>query len=533
MEFVETIPFFDQLLTGSGLLYAIVGLLALLILIVHGRSHDRHLRQRALFVVALLALFVVLRIALGWVPPRTSGFVAVPGSDATVPGLVPNPAFQALSVIVLSTGLLAFLLTLAMLVVDFLMVRKLRVEIPNILRDVALIALFFFGILFILTYRTDLDITGLLGTSAIISIVIGLALQDTLGNVFSGLALQTERSFNVGDWVRFGEREGIVTDISWRATKLQTRSNDLVIIPNSQISKDIVINYSAPTRVHAVLAIVGAHYRHTPASVIAAIQESSDQTPGILLHPKVDIRTYGFGDFAVNYQVKYWIKDYADLEDISDDFMTRIWYAFSRHGIEIPFPIRNVYLHEVTSETERAEAQADDARIYGRLRQSEIFEPLADEEVRALATRARVVHFFAGETVLQQGAAGDSLYVLDEGMVEVVVEVDGRTERLAELTPPAVLGEMALLTGAERSATVVTRQAARFFVIDRGAFRATLEHNPELAERLSDTLARRQRELEQTHAALHEAAAGATEETRGQILSRIRGFFGFGGTESR
>ncbi|HUP01094.1 MAG TPA: mechanosensitive ion channel family protein [Gemmatimonadota bacterium] len=521
-----THPLVEQLLTGSGLLYLLLALLAIAALLVRRLTQDPHVRRRAILLVGLLLLFALIQITLGEIPERTSGFVTTPGGER-VPGLVANPTYQAVSVALLIVGLLALLLIATISIVDFVLVRKLRFEIPNILRDATVFTLFFVGVLMILYSRTDLNVAGLFTTSAVISIVIGLALQDTLGNVFSGLALQTERSFKVSDWVRFGELEGIVTDISWRATKLRTRSNDLVIIPNSLISKDTVVNYSAPTRVHAVTVEIGVHYRHPPADVIAALEEAAEQTEGILKRPRADVRTVAYGDFAVTYDVKYWIKDYEEMEDIKDDFMTLIWYAFKRREIEIPYPIRNLYLHQVTPESRRAEAEADDERVFQHLRRVDLFDPLSESEARALAARARVEMYFGGETVLRQGEPGDSLYIIEDGLVEVVVSQNGRSERLAHLGPSAFFGEMALMTGAERKATVVTVKPTHFFVIDREALRGTLESNPRLAERISETLAQRQQQLEDTHAAMNRIAAQAVDAQKHQILSRIRDFFGF------
>jgi len=515
----------DQFFTGSGLLYATAGLLALIGLIIRGVSKDPIVRRRSLLVVGLLLIFVILRVALSEIPPQTSGSILTP--TGRIQGLVPNPGFQIVSITMLIVGLLAVLLIVAMFLVDFLLVGQLKFEIPNILRDVTIMALFFVGVMMILIYQTDLDVAGLFTTSAVLSVIIGLALQDTLGNVFSGLALQTERSFNVGDWVRFGEMEGVVTDISWRATILRTRQNDLVIIPNSLISKDVVINYSAPTRVHAILGDIGVHYRHPPAVVIRAIEEASDQTTPILKLPRVDVRTFHYGDFAITYRVKYWIKDYADLEDIQNAFMTRIWYSFSRHGIEIPFPIRNVYMRTITEETEKAAVLEAENRVFDQLREVPLFDPLTDQETRSLASRARVERYFTAEVVMHQGEAGDSLYIIDEGSVGVVVSHDGRSEKLAELGPSAIIGEMALMTGAERTATVTASMPTQFVVIDRDAFRKTLLQNPHIAEQISEMLATRREQRDATLAALHEAASHGQGVEKGQILSRIWEFFGF------
>lgn len=527
-----SLPPVEQLLTGSGLLYLVIALLGIMALAVRALSDDKYVRRRALLVIALLVLFAILQAALTTIPERMSGFVPTPTGER-VPGLVENPVHRVVSVVILIAGLLALLMTTTLLLIDFLMVRQFRFEIPNILRDVAVFALFFVGVMMILYNQTDLDVTGLFTTSAVISIVIGLALQDTLGNVFSGLALQTERSFNVGDWVQFGDREGVVTDISWRATKLRTRSNDLVIIPNSLISKDIVINFSAPTRAHAVLAHIGAHYRHPPADVIRALEDAADQTDGILNRPKPDVRTVSYGDFAIDYEIKYWIRDYAELEDIKDEYMTLVWYAFRRHGIEIPYPIRDVNLRQVTPETEEAVERQQRERVRQHLRRVSIFDALTDEEAHALADRARTEAYFRGETVLRQGEAGDSLYIIDHGMVEVVVSHNGRSESLAQLGPSAFFGEISLMTGAERTATVVTLAPTDFVVIDRAAFRDTLERNPDIAFQISETLAARRQELEATHAALDQAASRSTEEERRQILGRIREFFGFKTSEEQ
>ncbi|MDX1624325.1 MAG: mechanosensitive ion channel, partial [Gemmatimonadota bacterium] len=285
-----THPFLEQLLGGSGTLWLALIVLAAAVLVVRRISSDRAVRRRALWVIVLLAAFATLLIVLGQIPERTSGFVRTPGGEL-VPGLVENSAYRYTAVALLLLGLLAALTWLSLVFVDFLLVDRLDFEVPNILRDVAIAALFFTGALVILNARTGMEPLELITTAGAISIVVGLALQDTLGNVFSGLALQTERSFNVGDWVRFNDFEGVVTDISWRATKIRTRDNDFVIVPNSVISKDVVVNYSAPTRVHALHATVGAHYRHPPADVFAAIEEAARQTEGVLPSPAVDVRT--------------------------------------------------------------------------------------------------------------------------------------------------------------------------------------------------------------------------------------------------
>ncbi|MGH7550236.1 MAG: cyclic nucleotide-binding domain-containing protein [Gemmatimonadota bacterium] len=514
-------PFVEQLtealLSGSGPLYLVLALVVLGAFLIRRASQDEAIRRRALLVAGLVLIFAVLQIFLGRIPERMAG--------------PENATYVILSVTVLVIGYLAALLIGTFVVVDLLLVRQLEFEIPNILRDATVFTLFFVGVLLILYRQTDLDVTGLFTTAGVISIVIGLALQDTLGNVFSGLAIQTERAFNVGDWVRFGEMEGVVIDVSWRATKLRTRQNDLVIIPNTQISNDILINYSAPTPIHAMREEFGVHYRHPPADVRAAIQEAADQTEAILKRPQLSIRTHHYGDSAITYQAKYWIKDYADKNRVRNAFNTRIWYAFKRHGIEIPYPVRDVFLHHITQESLQAQVEEREGRAYRYLKRVEVFDALNEEETRELASRAHLEQYFQGETVIRQGTAGDSLYIIDNGLVEVIMSQDGQSESLAQLGPRSFFGEMALLTGEERTATVVTLAPTDFFVVDREAFRETLEKNPVIAERISEILAQRRREIEETQAALHQAHSHTIEEEKTRILVRIRDFFGFDAME--
>ena len=167
----------DQFTSGSGLLYAIVAALAVIGLIIRGLSKDPIVRRRALLVVGLLLIFVILRVALAEIPPRVTGTILTPTGEE-IRGLVVNPTFQIVSVLMLVMGMLAILLIGAMLLVDFVLVGRLKFEIPNILRDVTIMVLFFVGTMLILIYQTDLDVAGLFTTSAVLSVIIGLALQD-------------------------------------------------------------------------------------------------------------------------------------------------------------------------------------------------------------------------------------------------------------------------------------------------------------------------------------------------------------------
>jgi CRP-like cAMP-binding protein len=235
-----------------------------------------------------------------------------------------------------------------------------------------------------------------------------------------------------------------------------------------------------------------------------------------------------FGDFSVNYEVRFAIRDYDRHRDIEAEIMNLLWYRFKRDGIEIPFPIRTVYLKEVTAESTRAEREQAIAETLALMGRVDFLSPLSQDERRKLVETVGIKTYAAGECPVRQGDAGDSFYIIKKGSVDVIVEkTPGEGVVVATLGPGNVFGEMSLLTGAVRTATIRVKEDAEFVVIDRESFRSTLVNNPSIAEALSHILSERQASL----AAQREKLDAATLERRrrdesGKLLHNIREFFG-------
>src|SRR3954471_24416294 len=153
---------------------------------------------------------------------------------------------------------------------------------PSILQDAIVI-----GVLLLIATFVFHD--KLLTTSAVGAVVVGFALQDTLGNAFAGLAIQSEKPFRVGHWIRVGEFEGRVAEVTWRATKLRTKSGNFVVLPNNLVSKEAITNYSEPATPTRIDVEVGASYEAAPAQVKAAITEALGNSPRALNAPTPDI----------------------------------------------------------------------------------------------------------------------------------------------------------------------------------------------------------------------------------------------------
>ena len=183
----------------------------------------------------------------------------------------------------------------------------------------------------------------LLTTSAVGAVVVGFALQETLGNAFAGLSIQSERPFKVGHWIRVGDFEGRVAEITWRATRLRTKSGNFIVVPNNIIGKEAITNYSEPAVPTRLELEVGVSYAASPAAVKQAMHEAMTQSRYVLTSPAPDALLVGFDASAMNYRARFWVDDFERDEEARDDVRVAISYVFARRGIEIPYPIQVEY----------------------------------------------------------------------------------------------------------------------------------------------------------------------------------------------
>jgi small-conductance mechanosensitive channel/CRP-like cAMP-binding protein len=380
---------------------------------------------------------------------------------------------------------------------------------PAIVQDVAIIAMF-------LMVSTVLMKEQLWTTSAVGAVVVGFALQDTLGNLFSGLAIQIEKPFRVGHWVAVGDREGQVQEITWRATKLRTKAGQFLIVPNGVISKEPILNYSEPTIPTRLDVEIGASYDTPPNDVKAAIREALGNAPLILAAPPPSIILHDFGASAIVYRIQFWVSDYSIDNQARDQVRSNIWYSFRRHNIEIPYPIQVQYEREETPG--RTDAAVMDAA--SRLGAIELFTPLSPDRRLELARDAHEHLFSAGEAIVRQTDSGSSMFVVLSGRARVVLEPGG--QEVAVIAPGGFFGEMSMLTGDPRTATVRALDDVRALEISAERFRALAIEQPNLVEHISTVVASRRAELDQARAAA--VASVVVASTPRTLLGRIQRF---------
>ena len=355
----------------------------------------------------------------------------------------------------------------------------------------------------------------LLTTSAVGAVVVGFALQDTLGNLFAGLAIQIEKPFRVGHWVAIGDREGQVQEVTWRATKLRTKNGQFLIVPNSVISKDPVLNYSEPIVPTRIEVEIGASYSVPPNDVKRAMYEAIANSPLAMKAPEPQVTIKGFGASSVDYLAQFWIEDYAIDRTARDQVRTNLWYTFRRHNIEIPFPMQVQY--ERDEEPIRTAAHVSAAAEH--LGNVDLFKTLSAESRLALAKSAEEQLFCAGEAIVRQNDEGLSMFVILRGQARVVLEPSG--QEVAVIPAGGFFGEMSMLTGDKRTATVKAVGDTNVLEIEAKDFRELAVANPGLLDHVSTIVASRRHGLDDAKAA---AAATVVPEAKQNFLARMRRF---------
>ncbi len=378
---------------------------------------------------------------------------------------------------------------------------------PAIVQDFAVLAIFVLVGVVLLREQ-------LLTTSAVGAVVVGFALQDTLGNLFAGLAIQVEKPFRVGHWIEVNGREGQVQEITWRATKLRTKDGEFVIVPNSIVSKEPVLNYSEPTVENVVSVEVGSSYSTPPNDVKAAMLEAVRNAPLALRAPEPKVLIKAFDGSSINYALYFWVNDYGLEREARDQVRSSIWYEFRRRNIEIPFPIQVEYSRDEAP----AYTEADVARAVSHLQAVDLLAPLDDNARRALAAEAPKL-FADGEPIVRHGEAGDSMFVVLSGRVRVVLEPSG--QEVATIAAGGFFGEMSMLTGEPRTATVKAAGDASVLEISAAEFRSLAVANPALLDHVSAVVVARRSGLEVARAS---AAAASAPEAKQTFLARMRKF---------
>ncbi|MDH5286948.1 MAG: mechanosensitive ion channel family protein [Betaproteobacteria bacterium] len=403
-----------------------------------------------------------------------------------------------------------------------------RFNVPSIVSDVLQgLALIVYAL-----FRLDavgVNLAGIVTTSAIVTGAIAFSAQEVLGALWAGIALQADRTLRIGDWILFDGKSGQVVGIRWRTTSIRTKNYETIIIPNASLIKDkIHVLYRAGTPELALREIpFSVAYDQVPSRVVAVVDEAVQRAdlPNVGRDPPPWSVCASFDDSGITYKLLYRIVDLGRSRDTDSTMLGIVYAALQRAGMVIPFPQRDVHVFRAAGPEERLRREVE--RRLVALAQVELFALLTETERRTLAAAVQPGLFVRGEALFRQGEPADSLFVLARGRLGVYDERDGAARRrLAELDAPGYVGEMGLLTGQPRGATVVAESDVECLRVDKAAFDAVLRARPEIVDELSQVLARRQAENDATLQALGVQERGAREHGRArELMLRIRKFF--------
>ncbi|MBU4494727.1 MAG: mechanosensitive ion channel family protein [Acidobacteriota bacterium] len=408
--------------------------------------------------------------------------------------------------------------------------------IPRVLHGFILFVLYLAVVFGILRGYLGFNITPFLATSAILTMILGLAFQGVLSNIVSGMSFHFTKSLKQGDWIRAGEMEGLVIETNWRETRIFDLKSNIVIIPNDLIATKTLTNFSLPDKKTALTLSVKAGYDAPPFEVLNALKEAAADVPDVLDTPPPEAYVTTYDDLGIAYTLKFWISNFRRKNPITGEVGRLVWYKFKRRGITIPIPVGDTIgrVLSTLSPPERIPAERDLVKTADDLLRSEFLrddkgEPIVPaEELRRFAAALKRHRYSAGETLFKQGDKGDFCYVIARGTIRgrMVYDEAGKTYPVEfTLGPGEIFGEMALFTDMPRTATGVVIEEAELLEIRAEDFARLLQRNPTLAETIASLISRRNSKNRDSLKKIKELSAKDIEEgcSRKSILARLKG----------
>lgn len=338
------------------------------------------------------------------------------------------------------------------------------------------------------------DLSSLATALGVGSLVVSLALQDTLSGLASGFLLLGDRPFSPGDWIRVGDIEGRVVDVNWRSSRIETRPGDLVIVPNSKLAGEIITNFDEPTRHHRVDVQVQVAFSNSPTKAKEMLLAAAWATPGVLADPAPSVRVVQVDDPLMTYQTRLWIDDYGIGPRVRSDFGSLVWYHSHRMGVPLPSPAYDLYHHDPAQE--QAEATIGPEEVTAMLRAVPILDGLDEAEFEVLAAASTVATFAEGEFVLGSDRTGNDVFVINQGLARVLVDDPaGNPVTVVELGAGDVFG----ILGASPDGPpprVVAITDCKLVVVEGDVAGSVTSRNPEVSDAVTKLMSSRRGRVE-------------------------------------
>lgn len=409
---------------------------------------------------------------------------------------------------------------------------SIRLQPPRITEDIFVIIAYLAWCLVRLRYA-GLDLGSIIATSAMITAVVAFSMQDTLGNILGGLALQLDNSIEIGDWVKVDEVVGRVVDIRWRSTLVETRNWETVVFPNSQLMKNKFLVLGRRSGQAAQLrrwVWFNVSLNTTPRQVVRAVEEtiSLADISNVAKLPAPNCVLMEIDKGVARYALRYWLTDMA-VDDPTDAAVRwHVYTSLERAGIPLAVELQNVHYVKENEKYEGVVHQRESQQRVKTLKHVELFAQMTDEELGSLAERLKYAQFAKGNIISRQGAVAHWLYIIINGEAEVYLETpDGERRSVNILTKGNFFGEMGMMTGAPRSASVIANTDVECYRLDKEAFAGIMQARPGLAEEITHILVERRAQLDSVLHNLDEQTRRQEKSSQhNELLETVKRFFG-------
>jgi small-conductance mechanosensitive channel/CRP-like cAMP-binding protein len=359
-----------------------------------------------------------------------------------------------------------------------------------------------------------LPIGGLLATSGVLAIVLGLALQNTLADVFAGIAFGIEAPFNVGDRISLGDKiEGTVVLMNWRSIRILTDGDDVAIVPNSVVAKSDIVNRSFPTRVRSAFIELSCPATSSPERVIDTLRQATLLCPPILTAPKSSAVLTRLGSTESRYRVNFSVSDTEHLSTTKDLLFRHARRQLYYSGLYFPRSPQDSPASDEVSGRPFAMLQL--------VREIALFETLEQKQLAELVARLKPRSLEPGEPLFAQGGTEAMLFIVASGILEVSqhTEVSG-PQTAGFIGAGEYIGEVSLLTGAPYAAAATARTHCKLFGLESNVIKPLLAANSDLYAEFDQSARRGLAILNRV------VAVRASDDAAGQsLVHRIRTFF--------
>lgn len=408
------------------------------------------------------------------------------------------------------------------------MEKRLGCPPPKLLQNIVTAGIILTIALSISGFVLNFPISGLIAGSSVLAAIIGLAVTRMISDVFSGVALSLERAYNLGDWVEIemrsrpgGSMVGKVVEINWRATRLHTKADEILVIPNSELARTKFINYSIPERHYRAEVQVPLSHNISPDRAKRVLLAALLNTPGVMKEPKPEITLKKFDQRGVLWHLWFWVSDFSKNTQVTKAVRENVLRHLQVAGIDLSY--NRVDQHLVPREDRHQNRELPKTEL---LKHIAIFAIMGEPQLAKIAQTMQRKEYAEKEFVVSQGEAGSSLFIIEEGLVNILVkDAKGKNHWVAHIHPGGFFGEMALLTGEPRTASVQTETDVICYEIDKEILLPIFQENPDLLEKIGEMMAARKLQLRKAKKDAGEPNEVVQKE-KTSLLQKMGNFFG-------